>query len=96
MTTKLELANEELKRKDQLENEFINVAAHEFRAPIQPILGLAELLRRRKSGNSAEGDNKQEIEKLDTIIRNAKKLMRLEQNMLDMTKIEDRSQAKRK
>jgi signal transduction histidine kinase len=90
LTIKLELANEELKRKDQLKNEFINVAAHELRAPIQPILGLAELLRRRKSG-SAIGDNKQEIEKLDTIIRNAKKLIRLEQNMLDMTKIEDRS-----
>jgi signal transduction histidine kinase len=61
-----------------------------LRTPIQPILCLSELLRRRKSG-SAVGDNKQEIEKLDTIIRNAKKLLRLEQNMLDMTKIENRS-----
>ena len=78
LTIKLELANEELKRKDQLKNEFINVAAHELRTPIQPILGLAELLRRRKSGTPL-GDNKQEIEKLDTIIRNAKKLIRLEQ-----------------
>src|SRR5215831_13774489 len=91
LTAKLELANEELKRKDQLKNEFMNVAAHELRAPIQPILGFAELLRRRKSGSNTVGDNKQEIEKLDTIIRNAKKLIRLEQNMLDMTKIEDRS-----
>ncbi len=90
LTTKLELANEELKRKDQLKNEFINVAAHELRTPIQPILGLAELLRRRKSGG-AVGGSKQEIEQLDTIIRNAKKLLRLEQNMLDMTKIEERS-----
>ena len=78
LTIKLELANEELKRKDQLKNEFINVAAHELRAPIQPILGQAELLRRRISGSSAVGDSKQEIEKLDTIIRNAKKLLRLE------------------
>jgi signal transduction histidine kinase len=90
LTRKLELANEELKRKDQLKNEFIDVAAHELRTPIQPILGLAELLRRRKSGD-AVGGSKQEIEQLDTIIRNAKKLLRLEQNMLDMTKIEDRS-----
>ena len=75
---------------DQLKNEFINVAAHELRAPIQPILGQAELLQRRKSGG-AVGGSKQEIEQLDTIIRNAKKLLRLEQNMLDMTKIEDRS-----
>jgi len=73
LTRKLELANEELKRKDHLKNEFINVAAHELRAPLQPILGQAELLRRRisgsavegskqerrKSGSSAVGDNKQ-------------------------------------
>jgi signal transduction histidine kinase len=85
LTRKLEIANEELKRKDELKNEFINVAAHELRTPIQPILGLAELLRRRKSG-TAIGGSKQEIEQLDTIIRNAKKLVRLEQNMLDMTK----------
>ena len=91
MTTKLELANKELKRKDQLKNEFINIAAHELRTPIQPIIGMAELLRRRISGSSAVAGSKREIEQLDIIIRNAKKLLRLERNMLDMTKIEDRS-----
>jgi len=90
LTTKLELANEELKRKDQLKNEFINIAAHELRTPIQPILGMAELLRRRISGSTVAG-SKREIEQLDIIIRNAKRLQRLEQNMLDMTKIEERS-----
>jgi signal transduction histidine kinase len=96
LTTKLEAANEELKRKDQLKDEFINIAAHELRAPIQPILGLAELLQRRKSGGAVGDSNssnasKQEIEQLDIIIRNAKRLLRLEQNMLDMTKIENKS-----
>ena len=91
LTTKLELANEELERKDQLKNEFINIAAHELRTPIQPIIGMAELLRRRISGSSAVAGSKREIEQLDIIIRNAKKLLRLERNMLDMTKIEDRS-----
>ncbi|MFZ0556893.1 MAG: cache domain-containing protein, partial [Nitrososphaeraceae archaeon] len=37
--------NEELKLKDRLKDEFINVAAHELRTPIQPILGLCEVLR---------------------------------------------------
>ena len=32
-----------------------------------------------------------DVEHVDIIIRNAKRLLRLEQNMLDMTKIEDRS-----
>ena len=94
LTTRLEAANEELKKKDELKNEFINISAHELRAPIQPILGLAELLRRRKSGGSLGGSNSsasKDIEHLDIIIRNAKRLLRLEQNMLDMTKIEDKS-----
>jgi methyl-accepting chemotaxis protein len=52
LTTKLEAANEELEIKDRLKDEFINIAAHELRAPVQPILGQAELLRRRKSGTA--------------------------------------------
>ena len=45
----LEKANEELRYKDQLKNEFINVAAHEMKTPIQPIIALAELLRQGRN-----------------------------------------------
>ena len=48
LTKELENANEELKHKDQLKDEFINVAAHELRSPIQPILGLSQFLRSNK------------------------------------------------
>ena len=34
LTKQLEAANEELKNKDQLKDEFIKIAAHELRAPI--------------------------------------------------------------
>lgn len=44
LTNKLEVANEELKYKDRLKDEFINIAAHELKTPIQPILGLTEIL----------------------------------------------------
>ncbi len=51
-------------------------------------------IMRRISG-SGEGDSSstasKNIEHLDIIIRNAKRLLRLEQNMLDMTKIENKS-----
>ena len=95
LTKQLEAANEELKRKDLLKDEFINIAAHELRGPMQPILGLAEVLRYRKrdQGDSSNSSvSKQEDDKLlDIIIRNAKRLLRLEQNILDVARIESQS-----
>jgi signal transduction histidine kinase len=38
-------ANEQLKIRDRMQQDFINIAAHEIRTPIQPILGLTGLLR---------------------------------------------------
>ena len=49
LTKQLEKANEELKYRDQLKDEFIHVAAHELKTPIQPILALCELLQERES-----------------------------------------------
>ena len=94
LTWKLEAANEQLKNKDRLKDEFINIAAHELRAPIQPILGLAEILRNRRSGGVRDSNgkvNKEDIELLDIIIRNAKRLLLLGQNILDMARIEGKS-----
>src|SRR5215211_7557917 len=83
-------ANEQLKVHDKMQNEFINIAAHELRTPIQPILGLSEVLRsrlRRTGGGGGEGvEQGQEI--LDIIIRNANRLQRLAEDILDATKIE--------
>jgi signal transduction histidine kinase len=96
LTKQLEAANEELKRKDQLKDEFINIAAHELRGPMQPILGLAEVLRHRKrdqgdSINSSSVSKQEDNKLLDIIIRNAKRLLRLEQNILDVARIESQS-----
>ncbi len=38
----LKQAHENLKIQDKMQKEFINIAAHELRTPIQPILGLTE------------------------------------------------------
>jgi signal transduction histidine kinase len=46
-TTKLEAANERLEAQERAQREFINIAAHELRTPIQPILGLSEIIRGR-------------------------------------------------
>ncbi|HET7390269.1 MAG TPA: HAMP domain-containing sensor histidine kinase [Nitrososphaeraceae archaeon] len=72
---------EGLKEVDRLKDEFINVAAHELRTPIQPILGLSSILR------SQTKDSKQQY-MLDVVIRNAKRLQRLSEDILDVTRIE--------
>jgi signal transduction histidine kinase len=78
---------------DQLKDEFINIAAHELRSPIQPIVGLSEILRSRRLRPStppniggAKGDDDDLF--LDIIARNAKRLQALSENILDITKIE--------
>ena len=74
---------EKLKESDKMKVQFINVAAHELRTPIQPILGLSEFIRPKV--------NDKEREYMDVIIRNAKRLQRLTENILDVTKIESQS-----
>jgi len=75
---------ERLKESDKMKNEFINVASHELRTPIQPILSLSALLRPK-----IRDVHQQEL--LDVITRNAKRLLRLTEAILDVTKIESQS-----
>ena len=82
LKNELENANKELKYRDQLKDQFINIAAHELKNPIQPILGLCELLRDRET--NIEKDE----EILDVIIRNSKRLMKLAEDILNVAKIE--------
>jgi two-component system sensor histidine kinase VicK len=79
---RLELVNQQLKVHDKMQKEFINIAAHELRTPIQPILGLSEVLA-LKTGNIEQYN-----ELIDAIIRNAKRLQQLTEDILDVTRIE--------
>jgi two-component system, OmpR family, sensor histidine kinase VicK len=75
---------EQLKMHDKMQKEFINIAAHELRTPIQPILGLSEVVL----------SNTKDIEQaklLQVVSRNAKRLQRLTEDILDVTKIESQS-----
>ena len=84
-------ANEELKLKDRLKDEFINVAAHELRTPIQPILGLCEVLRSIiRKGSTRSSKSEEEEQLLDIIVKNAKRLRGLAQEILDVTRIESK------
>ena len=84
----LAAANEQLKVHDKMQKEFINIAAHELRTPIMPILGEAEYIEH-------QFDHKKKVEVEDEqialIIRNAKRLEHLASDILDVSKIESQS-----
>ncbi|HEY7078828.1 MAG TPA: HAMP domain-containing sensor histidine kinase, partial [Nitrososphaeraceae archaeon] len=76
---------EQLKIHDNLQQEFINTAAHELRTPIQPILGLTDILSGKK------GNIEQYQEYISIISRNARRLKLLTEDILDVSKIEAKS-----
>jgi len=76
---------EQLQLQDKMQKEFINIAAHELRTPLQPILGLAEIVKNEIK------DNSHQKELLDIVISNAKRLKKLSEDILDVTKIESHS-----
>jgi signal transduction histidine kinase len=75
---------EKLKEADKMKTEFINVAAHELRTPIQPILGLSEVLY-------SKTQDAEQLSYLNIINKNAKRLLQLADDILDVTKIESQS-----
>ncbi len=88
-TRELKVANEELQKankqlavNDRLQKEFINIAAHELRTPIQPVLGMTEML---------EPELGEKREDIRLIARNARRLERLTQDILDVSRIESQS-----
>jgi two-component system, OmpR family, sensor histidine kinase VicK len=76
---------EHLKDHDKIQQEFINIAAHELKNPIQPIIGLSNILMSRQDRDQGEKDI------IDTINRNAKRLKRLTEDVLDITRIDGNS-----
>jgi two-component system, OmpR family, sensor histidine kinase VicK len=74
---------QKLKESEEVKDDFVHIAAHELRAPIQPILGLTEIVRSRIKDS-------QEQQLLDTVLRNAKRLQRLTEDILDISRIESK------
>ena len=80
----LKIANEQLNVHDKMQKEFINTAAHELRTPIQIILGAIEAFT-----DTSKNDKQKELSNI--IIRNAERLRKLAEDILDVTKIESNS-----
>jgi two-component system sensor histidine kinase VicK len=82
--------NKELITKYNKQKEFISIAAHELRSPIVPILGTLELIEYEFE----EADKKEIIlkkEYFERLVRNINRLERLASEILDVTRIDDKS-----
>ncbi len=73
---------EQLKLHDRMQREFINIASHEIRTPTQAILGFSQLLEQNP-------DKKEEL--IQGLRRNADRLQRLSNDILDVTRIESQN-----
>ena len=83
---RLEIENGHLRDQDKMQKEFINMAAHELRTPITPILGGIDLLEERFDRLKDEAKHE-----LGMITRNANRLQKLAEDILQIGRIEDRS-----
>jgi signal transduction histidine kinase len=81
-TAELKTANEQLKIHDKMQKEFINVASHEIKTPTQALLGYSELLQ-------SHPERREEMSQ--AIFRNANRLQRLTNDILDVTRIESQT-----
>jgi len=82
-------ANKQLEVQDKMQREFINIAAHELRTPIMPIMAEAEFIKNKFENNNEVVEV--EKEQIALIIRNAKRLEQLASDILDVSKIESQS-----
>ena len=77
---------EQLKVHERMQQDFINIAAHELRTPIQSIVGYIELLQQDyKLVNDSDRSTQDSLEALG---RNAIRLRNLTNNILDVSRIE--------
>jgi two-component system, OmpR family, sensor histidine kinase VicK len=70
---------EQLKAHDKMQKEFINIASHEMKTPTQAIVGYADLMEKHP-------EKKEDM--MQAISRNAIRLQRLTNDILDVTRID--------
>ncbi|MEW6592735.1 MAG: HAMP domain-containing sensor histidine kinase [Candidatus Hadarchaeota archaeon] len=76
-------AHEKLKSVDKLKTEFMNIAAHELKTPLVPMVGYLHLIDKKKLDS-------EDRENLDIAIRNTQRLQRLVADILDIAKLESK------
>jgi signal transduction histidine kinase len=83
----LALMYKQIEVRERASTDFINISAHELRTPTQSILGYAELLRLLYEEDKEK--DSQKTNALEAISRNADKLKKLVDEILDTSRIEN-------
>src|SRR6476660_5024834 len=78
----IEKAYEKMQIHDKMQRDFIDIAAQELRTPIHPILGFTDLLRNKIN-------DEEQLGFIDIINRNTKRLKKLSEDILEVSKIEN-------
>lgn len=85
---------ERARESDRAKDEFVNIAAHELRNPIMPILSGADLIQDAIADLKGDIDPDKAadlISNAQLIVRNASKLLRLSEDILQVSRIESGS-----
>ena len=82
LTETAERLNEELQMANEAKNQFLAVMSHEIRTPLNAIMGFSELL-----SHSNQDETDREVF-ADRLKRNSKLLLRLIDDILDLSKVE--------
>jgi two-component sensor histidine kinase len=81
MLNLFEKSNEQLKKNDMMQREFIDIVAHELRTPLQSILGLTDIAKTRTTENEVK-------DLLETVSESGIRLQKFIENILTTTKLE--------
>src|SRR5215208_7399439 len=73
---------QQLKAHDKMQKEFINIASHEMKTPTQAIVGYSDLIQKHPEKRE---------EMIQAISRNAVRLQRLTNDILDVTRIDSQT-----
>lgn len=86
MNSELIRSNQELKRVNELKTKFLSIASHELKTPLTSIKGYSEIL----IDNMADKVDKSVYRMIESIKRAADRLHDVINNMLDITRIEQK------
>ncbi|NOJ31113.1 MAG: hypothetical protein DA329_03110 [Candidatus Nitrosocosmicus sp.] len=86
---KLESANKHIKIHDDMQKEFINMAAHELRNPVQSLLGFSDILKKLNIRNEGNKIALQYKDAIEAISRSSKRLKRLVDIIFDVSQLDN-------